>query len=130
MLALAGSFRSPSASRMRGMPTRLPYSDQLKFGMSGICERPCGGTTIVRGIGWSNCQYSMFTTTCTMSGLPRGALSFGRSPVIWYGMRGLERFSAIHHLLQGSGEQPVVLGPQGLRVDDQDALCRETLGNV
>src|SRR5690348_10596930 len=115
---------------MRGMPTRLPYSDQLKFGMSGMCDLPCGGTTIVRGIGWSNCQYSMFTTTCTMSGLPRGAFSFGRSLVIWYGMRGFERFSAIQHLLQRGGEHAVVLGPQCLRIDDQDSLGGKALGNV
>src|SRR5689334_7829505 len=130
MLALAGSLRSASACRMRGMPTRLPYSDQLKFGMSGMCERPCGGTTIVRGIGWSNCQYSMLTTTCTMSGLPRGAFSFGRALAIWYGMRGLERFSAIQDLLQRGREHPVILAPERLRIDDQDALRREALGNV
>src|SRR5260221_2977962 len=131
MLALAGSLRSPSASRMRGMPTRLPYSDQLKLGMSGMCERPCGGTTIVRGIGWSNCQYSMFTTTCTMSGLPRGAFSFARALCISYGMRGFERFfSATQGLSQRGGERRVVLRTQGLRIDDQDSLRGEALGEM
>src|SRR5258707_6216822 len=131
MLALAGSWRSRSASRMRGMPTRLPYSDQLKLGMSGMCERPCGGTTIVRGIGWSNCQYSMFTTTCTMSGLPRGAFSFARALCISYGMRGFERFfSATQGLSQRGGERRVVLRTQGLRIDDQDSLRGDALGEM
>src|SRR5258705_1479903 len=133
MLALAGSLRSPSASRMRGMPTRLPYSDQLKCGMSGMCERPCGGTTIVRGIGWSNCQYSMFTTTCTISGLPPGAASFGRALDIWYGMRGFDLFSvtsATENLAQRGCERSIVLGPERLGIDDEDALSREALRDV
>src|SRR5712692_5511618 len=103
MLALTGSFRSPRACSRRGMPQRLPYSDQLKFGMSGICERPCGGTTIVRGMGWSNCQYSMFTTTWTISGLPCGGSSFARSLDISNGTRGLERNPAgLDDVLMGS----------------------------
>src|SRR5262245_24273264 len=130
MLALAGSLRSASASRMRGIPTRLPYSDQLKLGISGMCDLPCGGTTIVRGIGWSNCQYSMLTTTCTMSGLPRGAFSFGRALAIWKGMRGFERFSAIERLLQRFGERHVVLRPQRLRIDDEDPPGGKTLGEM
>jgi hypothetical protein len=44
----------------------------------------------VRGVGWSNGQYSTFTTRCTMKGFPFGGLSFARSLDIWNGMRGLD----------------------------------------
>ena len=36
---------------MRQKPTRLPYSCQAQFGMSGIGEPPAGGVSTVRGIG-------------------------------------------------------------------------------
>src|SRR5512132_4428843 len=145
MLALAGSLRSPSACSRRGMPQRLPYSDQLKFGMSGMCDRPCGGTTMVRGIGWSNCQYSMFTTTCTISGLPPGGSSLARALDISYATRGLDRVAAAEVGFIGSpvvacsakdgrsqrfGQRRVILGPQCLGIDDQDALGGETFGKV
>ena len=35
---------------MRQKPTRLPYSCQAQFGMSGIGAPPAGGVSTVRGI--------------------------------------------------------------------------------
>jgi hypothetical protein len=66
--------------------------------MSGIGSIPCGVESVLRGIGWSNGQYSTLNTMCTMSILFFfGGLSGLRSVVIWNGIRGLV-ISSLGHL--------------------------------
>ena len=64
---------------MRQKPTRLPYSCQAQFGMSGLGEPPAGGVMTVRGIGWVGSHSSMFTITHTAMRALFGSLSGARS---------------------------------------------------
>ena len=64
---------------MRQYPTRLPYSCQAQFGMSGIGVPPAGGVSTVRGIGWVGSHSSTLTTTHTAMRAPFGNLSGGRA---------------------------------------------------
>ena len=63
----------------RQKPTRLPYSCQAQFGMSGIGEPPAGGVSTVRGIGCVGSHSSTLTMTHTAMRAPSGNLSGGRS---------------------------------------------------
>src|SRR5690348_11749746 len=67
MARVAGIFSASSTSTKRQKPTRLPYSCQAQFGMSGIGEPPAGGVSTVRGIVWlmSHSSILMITHTAT-----------------------------------------------------------------
>lgn len=67
------------ASSMRQKPTRLPYSCQAQFGMSGMGEPPAGSVSTVRGIVSSMFHSSTLTMTQTASRLPPGSRRAGRS---------------------------------------------------
>ncbi len=64
---------------MRQKPTRLPYSCQAQFGMSGMGDPPAGGVSTVRGMVWSMSHSSTLTITQTAMRAPPGSLSGGRS---------------------------------------------------
>jgi hypothetical protein len=66
---------------MRQYPTRLPYSCQAQFGMSGIGAPPAGGVSTVRGIGWVGSHSSTLTMTQTANLAPSGNSSFDRWPI-------------------------------------------------
>jgi hypothetical protein len=76
-------------SSSRFIPTRSPYSTQVKLGTSGTARMPCGGGRMARGMGWSKGQYSTFTATFTITRLPRKGTSGALSPSSRNGMRGL-----------------------------------------
>src|SRR5208282_1900034 len=54
----------------RQNPTRLPYSCQAQFGMSGIGAPPAGGVSTVRGIGWVGSHSSTLTINQTANRAP------------------------------------------------------------
>ena len=58
---------------MRQKPTRLPYSCQAQFGMSGIGAPPAGGVSTVRGIGRSMSHSSTLTMVHTTMRAPPAA---------------------------------------------------------
>jgi len=66
---------------MRQNPTRLPYSCQAQFGMSGIGEPPAGGVKTVRGIVSLMSHSSTLTMTHTASRAPPGRTSGLRSAI-------------------------------------------------
>src|SRR5579863_6226310 len=61
--ALMPNLSSVSARRQK--PTRLPYSCQVQFGMSGVGTPPAGGVFTVRGIGELMSHSSIETSTQT-----------------------------------------------------------------
>src|SRR6201996_3633399 len=85
--ALMPNLSSVSASRQK--PTRLPYSCQVQFGMSGVGTPPAGGVFTVRGIGEWMSHSSMETSTHTAMRLPSGKVSFGRRVIGEYAMRSI-----------------------------------------
>src|SRR5580698_3547223 len=78
-----------SASASRQKPTRLPYSCQVQFGISGVGTPPAGGVFTVRGIGELMSHSSMETRIHTARRLPPGNASFGRRVIGEYGMRSI-----------------------------------------
>jgi hypothetical protein len=66
---------------MRQKPTRLPYSCQAQFGMSGIGAPPAGGVRTVRGIVSFGSHSSTLTMTQTASRAPPGSMSGRRSGI-------------------------------------------------
>src|ERR1700684_1091188 len=83
-----------SASARRQKPTRLPYSCQVQFGMSGVRTPPAGGVFTVRGIGELMSHSSMETSTQTAMRLPSGNASFGRRVIGEYGIRSIGNMAA------------------------------------
>src|SRR5271170_2710629 len=83
-----------SASARRQKPTRLPYSCQVQFGMSGVGTPPAGGVFTVRGIGELMSHSSMETSTQTATRLPSGNASFGRRVIGEYGIRSIGSMAA------------------------------------
>src|ERR1700684_3797905 len=83
-----------SASARRQKPTRLPYSCQVQFGMSGVRTPPAGGVFTVRGIGELMSHSSMETSTQTAMRLPSGNKSFGRRVIGEYGIRSIGNMAA------------------------------------
>ena len=81
MASAAGILKSSNTLSMRQKPTRLPYSCQAQFGMSGEGEPPAGGVNTVRGIGWFASHSSTLTITHTAMRLPSGNFSAGRSVI-------------------------------------------------
>ena len=59
--------------------TRIPYSTQEKLQTSGTGLWACGAGITVRGMGWSNGQYSTLTTMWTIRGFPFMGASGARS---------------------------------------------------
>src|SRR5271155_1320082 len=90
--ALMPNLSSASASRQK--PTRLPYSCQVQFGMSGVGTPPAGGVFTVRGIGELMSHSSMETSTQTAMRLPSGNASFGRRVIGEYGIRSIGNMAA------------------------------------
>src|SRR5206468_322732 len=74
----AGMRKWSSTSSIRQNPTRLPYSCQAQFGLSGIGAPPAGGVSTIRGIGWVESHSSILTMTQTASRAPSGSASLGR----------------------------------------------------
>ena len=71
--------KSSNISSMRQKPTRLPYSCQAQFGMSGIGAPPAGGVSTVRGIVSLMSHSSTLTMTQTASRAPSGSANGLRS---------------------------------------------------
>jgi hypothetical protein len=78
---------SSMTSSMRQKPTRLPYSCQAQFGMSGIGEPPAGGVRTVRGMVSLISHSSTLTMTQTARRLPAGSVRAGRSEMAENEMR-------------------------------------------
>src|SRR5579862_8345060 len=95
--ALMPNLSSVSARRQK--PTRLPYSCQVQFAMSGVGTPPAGGVFTVRGIGELMSHSSMETSTQTAIRLPFGRASFGRRLIGEYGIRSIGNIAA--YLLKG-----------------------------
>src|ERR1041384_5100893 len=72
---------------MRQKPTRLPYSCQAQFGMSGIGEPPAGGVSTVRGMVWVGSQSSTLVMTHTAMRAFFGSTSGLRLTIAEYTMR-------------------------------------------
>ena len=68
----------PSARISRQNPTRMPYSYQVQFGMSGIGVWPIGGCDNCRAIGRVISHSSILTTDQTMMRPLPGSCSGGR----------------------------------------------------
>src|ERR1700685_4446008 len=83
-----------SVSARRQKPTRLPYSCQVQFGMSGVGTPPAGGVFTVRGIGELMSHSSMATSTQTTMHLPSGNASVGRRVIGEYGIRSIGNMAA------------------------------------
>ena len=60
------TFACSSARISRQKPTRMPYSYQVQFGMSGIGVWPIGGCESCRAIGRVISHSSMLTTVQTI----------------------------------------------------------------
>src|SRR4029077_19073231 len=54
--------RRSRASFIRQNPMRIPYSAQVQLGTSGMNSVPCGGGSMVRGMGSSGSQTSTVTS--------------------------------------------------------------------
>src|SRR4030095_12741373 len=67
-----------SARISRQKPTRMPYSYQVQFGISGMTLWPCGAIESCRAIGRVISHSSMLTTDHTIMRPLPGNLSFGR----------------------------------------------------
>src|ERR1700742_223646 len=87
MARTAGVLNSSNTFRMRQNPTRLPYSCQAQFGMSGLGEPPAGGVSTVRGIVCLISHSSILTITHTAIRAAFGNLSGGRVAIGEYEMR-------------------------------------------
>src|SRR5580698_389286 len=83
-----------SASASRQKPTRLPYSCQVQFGMSGVGTPPAGGVFTVRGIGELMSHSSIETSTQTATRWPPGRARFGRRVIGEYAIRSIGNMSA------------------------------------
>src|ERR1700744_4383057 len=90
--ALMPNLSSVSARRQK--PTRLPYSCQVQFGMSGVGTPPAGGVFTVRGICELMSHSSMETSTQTATRLPFGKDSFGRRVIGEYEIRSIGNIAA------------------------------------
>ena len=72
-VAVTPARRRQSSRRQK--PTRMPYSCQAQFGMSGLGTPPAGGVSTVRGIGRSMSHSSTLTMVHTTMRAPPGSLS-------------------------------------------------------
>ena len=73
MASTPGTAKSSKIFRSRQKPTRLPYSCQAQFGMSGMGEPPAGGVSTVRGMAEWMSHSSMFTMVHTARRAPFGS---------------------------------------------------------
>ena len=76
MVGVTLAFFSARISRQK--PTRMPYSYQVQFGMSGMTLWPCGAIESCRAIGRVISHSSMLTTDQTIMRPLPGSFSFGR----------------------------------------------------
>src|SRR5215470_18961373 len=76
MVGVTLAFLSARISRQK--PTRMPYSYQVQFGISGIALWPCGAIESCRAIGRVISHSSMLTTVQTIIRPLPGNLSAGR----------------------------------------------------
>ena len=76
MVGVTCAFSSARMSRQN--PTRMPYSYQVQFGMSGIGVWPIGGCESCRAIGRVISHSSMLTTVQTIMRPLPGSRSGGR----------------------------------------------------
>ena len=76
-----GIWNSSNTFTKRQKPTRLPYSCQHQFGMSGDGAPPAGGVSTVRGITSFGSHSSTLTITHTAMRAPPGNFSGGRSVI-------------------------------------------------
>src|SRR6476620_10479836 len=94
-----GILNSSNTLTKRQKPTRLPYSCQHQFGMSGVGAPPAGGVSTVRGMVSFGSHSSTLTITHTAMRAPPGSFSGGRSVMAEYAMRSV-----------GSMREPLVAG--------------------
>src|SRR5215211_8473878 len=85
--SVAGTLNASNIFSMRQKPTRLPYSCQAQFGMSGDGAPPAGGVSTVRGIGERMSHSSTLTMHHTAMRAPPGSLSGLRPAIGEYAMR-------------------------------------------
>src|ERR1044072_4583242 len=78
---VAGTLNSSNTFSMRQKPTRLPYSCQAQFGMSGDGAPPAGGVSTVRGIGERMSHSSTLTMHHTTMRAPPGSVRFLRPAI-------------------------------------------------
>src|SRR5438874_11365441 len=76
MVGVTLAFFSARISRQK--PTRMPYSYQVQFGMSGMTLWPCGAIESCRAIGRVISHSSMLTTDQMMMRPLPGSFSGGR----------------------------------------------------
>ena len=74
-----GIWNSSNTLSIRQKPTRLPYSCQHQFGMSGVGAPPAGGVSTVRGMVSFGSHSSTLTITQIAMRAPPGSFSAGRS---------------------------------------------------
>src|SRR5580692_1701814 len=123
--ALKPNLSSVSARRQK--PTRLPYSCQVQFGMSGVGTPPAGGVFTVRGIGELMSHSSMETSTQTATRLPLGKASFGRRVIGEYGIRSIGNIAAtsqapVARTLQRPGQNSGSISADGIAVGDNERV--------
>ena len=75
MFITPGILNSSYTCNSRQKPTRLPYSCQHQFGMSGIGEPPAGGVITVRGMVCVGSHSSTLVTVHTTMRAPFGSFS-------------------------------------------------------
>ena len=97
---------------MRQKPTRLPYSCQAQFGISGDGEPPAGGVSTVRGMVSVGSHSSMLTITHTAIRALPGSFSGGRSVMA---NRRCVRLAAWHYAFLGPMENEKGAKPSTVR---------------
>src|SRR3954466_5424204 len=76
-----GVWNSSNTLSIRQNPTRLPYSCQHQFGISGTGAPPAGGVSTVRGMVSLESHSSTLTITQIAIRAPPGNFSGGRSVI-------------------------------------------------
>src|SRR5579872_5987096 len=87
MASTPGILKASNTSSRRQKPTRLPYSCQAQFGISGEGEPPAGGVSTVRGMVSFASHSSTLTITHTAMRAPFGSFSGGRAMIGEYSIR-------------------------------------------
>src|SRR6516165_8605286 len=75
MAMVPGTLNSSKILMKRQKPTRLPYSCQHQFGMSGTGEPPAGGVSTVRGMVCVGSHSSTLVIVHTTIRAPLGSFS-------------------------------------------------------
>src|ERR1700741_2178396 len=85
---------------MRQKPTRMPYSCQVQFGMSGCIACPCGGEITMRAMGRAGSHSSSASTGQTINLSPSGSSNGLRASMAEYGRRSRGCMSTLFRFAQ------------------------------